>query len=582
MDKKFKWDLEAMYSSKEEIEKDFSKIEKLHEKVIELKKNPKENLKKLIILEEEISRITENVWVYAHMKKDEDSNVVESQKLDMRIQALGSKVFAEFSFLNPLILSLDEEESKKLLEDKELERFKLNIQKILRYRPHTLTDKEEFIISSYSPTVNAASEIYYYLTNTDMKFPKLINENYELKNNTFVELQMNKDRNLRKESFEKYYQVYKNFSNTIAASYYANIKAKYTTAKLKGFDSVRQMYLFTDDVDEKVYDSLIESVHQNLKYLHKYYEIKKRALNLEEQNMYDVYMPITTNFERKYTFEEAKKLVIDSVSVLGEEYVSVYKKAFDERWIDVEPRDGKRGGAYSSGTYDSFPYVLLNFNGTLSDVFTLAHEMGHSMHSYYARKFNTYQDHQYTIFVAEVASTFNEALLLDMLMKSAKNDEEKLYLVDFYLNSYKSTLFRQVMFAEFEREAHKKVESGMGLTAEDLNSLYLDLNKKYFGDAMISNEEIAFEWMRIPHFYSNFYVYKYATGFSASSILAQRVLNGEAGAIENYMEFLKDGSKHFPIDQLKIAGVDMSEPETVNKALEVFAKLVEELDKMIK
>lgn len=582
MDKKFKWDLEAMYSSKEEIEKDFSKIEKLHEKVIELKKNPKENLKKLIILEEEISRITENVWVYAHMKKDEDSNVVESQKLDMRIQALGSKVFAEFSFLNPLILSLDEEESKKLLEDKELERFKLNIQKILRYRPHTLTDKEEFIISSYSPTVSAASEIYYYLTNTDMKFPKLINENYELKNNTFVELQMNKDRNLRKESFEKYYQVYKNFSNTIAASYYANIKAKYTTAKLKGFDSVRQMYLFTDDVDEKVYDSLIESVHQNLKYLHKYYEIKKRALNLEEQNMYDVYMPITTNFERKYTFEEAKKLVIDSVSVLGEEYVSVYKKAFDERWIDVEPRDGKRGGAYSSGTYDSFPYVLLNFNGTLSDVFTLAHEMGHSMHSYYARKFNTYQDHQYTIFVAEVASTFNEALLLDMLMKSAKNDEEKLYLVDFYLNSYKSTLFRQVMFAEFEREAHKKVESGMGLTAEDLNSLYLDLNKKYFGDAMISNEEIAFEWMRIPHFYSNFYVYKYATGFSASSILAQRVLNGEAGAIENYMEFLKDGSKHFPIDQLKIAGVDMSEPETVNKALEVFAKLVEELDKMIK
>lgn len=582
MDKKFKWDLEAMYSSKEEIEKDFSKIEKLHEKVIELKKNPKENLKKLIILEEEISRITENVWVYAHMKKDEDSNVVESQKLDMRIQALGSKVFAEFSFLNPLILSLDEEESKKLLEDKELERFKLNIQKILRYRPHTLTDKEEFIISSYSPTVNAASEIYYYLTNTDMKFPKLINENYELKNNTFVELQMNKDRNLRKESFEKYYQVYKNFSNTIAASYYANIKAKYTTAKLKGFDSVRQMYLFTDDVDEKVYDSLIESVHQNLKYLHKYYEIKKRALNLEEQNMYDVYMPITTNFERKYTFEEAKKLVIDSVSVLGEEYVSVYKKAFDERWIDVEPRDGKRGGAYSSGTYDSFPYVLLNFNGTLSDVFTLAHEMGHSMHSYYARKFNTYQDHQYTIFVAEVASTFNEALLLDMLMKSAKNDEEKLYLVDFYLNSYKSTLFRQVMFAEFEREAHKKVESGMGLTAEDLNSLYLDLNKKYFGDAMISNEEIAFEWMRIPHFYSNFYVYKYATGFSASSILAQRVLNGEDGAIENYIEFLKDGSKHFPIDQLKIAGVDMSEPETVNKALEVFAKLVEELDKIIK
>lgn len=342
------------------------------------------------------------------------------------------------------------------------------------------------------------------------------------------------------------------------------------------------MFLYRDDVSTQVYDALVESIHTNLPYLHKYYEIKKRALGLDEQHMYDVYMPMTSKFEKKYTFEEAKELVIESVKPMGEEYVNNYKKAFEENWIDVEPRPGKRNGAYSSGSYDTKPFILLNFDGTLSSVFTLAHEMGHSLHSYYDRSTNDFLHSGYTIFVAEVASTFNEALLLDLLMKKAESEEELLYLTDFYVNNYKSTVFRQTMFAEFERDVHHKIENGEVLTKDDFSNIYFELNKKYFGDSMVSDEEIAYEWMRIPHFYSNFYVYKYAIGFTASSILVRRVLEGVENARENYIKFLKDGDNHFPIEQLKIAGVDMSNPETVNKSLETFRELVDKLDKLIK
>ena len=342
------------------------------------------------------------------------------------------------------------------------------------------------------------------------------------------------------------------------------------------------MYLYNDDVDVSVYDALIDSIHNNLNHIHKYYGIKKRALGLDEQHMYDVYMPITSDFDKKYTFEEAKNIVLESIKPLGEEYVNIAKKAFDDRWIDVEPREGKRSGAYSSGSYDTNPFILLNFNGTLESVFTLAHELGHSMHSYYDRNTNDYLHSGYTIFVAEVASTFNEALLLDYMMKNTEDEAEKLYLIGFYIDSYKSTVFRQTMFAEFEREVHAKIENGEILTKTDFSEIYHQLNKKYFGDAMISDEEIAYEWMRIPHFYSNFYVYKYATGFTASSILARRVLDGKENAIEDYIKFLKDGNKHFPIEQLKIAGVDMSKRETVDESLKIFANLVDELDGLIK
>ena len=582
MSESIKWDLTSIYESDDKAYEDLTNIQKDLDKLNELKKSPKENLIDLIILESDFSRKIEKLYSYSHLKKDEDSNVSKYQRLDKEVLNLANEFSTGISFLNPLLLSLTNDEIKELENEKRLKDHDLYLDRILRYKNHTLSDKEEAVLSTLSSARSTASNIYYYLTNSDMEFPYLEDFDTKITNVNFVQLQQSENRELRKQAFEAYYKTYNQFGNTIAQAYYSHIDNLVKIAKLKGYENVRQMFLFRDDVEEKVYDALIESVHNNLDYLQKYYEIKKRALGLEDQHMYDVYMPISSNFDKKYTFEEAKDLVIESVKPLGKEYVENYKKAFEENWIDADIREGKRGGAYSSGSYDTKPFILMNFDGSLSSVFTLAHEMGHSLHSYYDRSTNDYLHSGYTIFVAEVASTFNEALLLDLLMERAESEEEMIYLTDFYINNYKSTVFRQTMFAEFEREVHSKIEAKEVLTKDDFSKIYHDLNKKYFGDSIISDEEIAYEWMRIPHFYSNFYVYKYATGFSASSILAKRVLDGEEGAIEDYIKFLKDGANHFPIEQLKIAGVDMSKPETVNQSLDIFRKLVDKLDKLIK
>ncbi len=581
MTDKLTWNLESMYENDDLLEKDLEKVKNDLASVDEIIANPLDNIKEVLAAYESISRMIGHIYAYAHMRKDEDSRVSKYQKMNMEIQTVYTDFDTKFSFLTPFLLSLDEDKFEEIKNREDLADYKLTLEKIFRFKPYTLSEEEEKIISALSPVQQSPSEIYYYLTNADMHFPKLDSTEEKLSQATFVKLQTSEDREVRKEAFEKFYDTFSSFGNTIATSYYSNLKGITLEAKLRGYDSARQMELFRDDVDVKVYDALIQSIHNNMPAIHKYFEIKKRVLNLDEQHMYDVYMPITSDFDKEYTFEEAKELVIASVEPLGEEYQEIYKKAFEDRWMDVYPKDGKRGGAYSSGSYDSYPFVLLNFNGTLDSVFTLAHEMGHSMHSYYAKKNNSYLEHGYTIFAAEVASTFNEALLLDYLMKRVESDEEKLYLVDFYLNSFKSTVFRQTMFAEFERETHKLVEEGKGLTAEDFSKIYLDLNKDYFGPSMVSDERIGFEWMRIPHFYSDFYVYKYATGFTASTILANRVLRKEEGALENYFKFLKDGNKHFPIEQLRIAGIDMADPNTVDEALKVFEEHVEMLDKLV-
>lgn len=581
MTDKLTWNLESMYENDDLLEKDLEKVKNDLASVDEIIANPLDNIKEVLAAYESISRMIGHIYAYAHMRKDEDSRVSKYQKMNMEIQTVYTDFDTKFSFLTPFLLSLDEDKFEEIKNREDLADYKLTLEKIFRFKPYTLSEEEEKIISALSPVQQSPSEIYYYLTNADMHFPKLDSTEEKLSQATLVKLQTSEDREVRKEAFEKFYDTFSSFGNTIATSYYSNLKGITLEAKLRGYDSARQMELFRDDVDVKVYDALIQSIHNNMPAIHKYFEIKKRVLNLDEQHMYDVYMPITSDFDKEYTFEEAKELVIASVEPLGEEYQEIYKKAFEDRWMDVYPKDGKRGGAYSSGSYDSYPFVLLNFNGTLDSVFTLAHEMGHSMHSYYAKKNNSYLEHGYTIFAAEVASTFNEALLLDYLMKRVESDEEKLYLVDFYLNSFKSTVFRQTMFAEFERETHKLVEEGKGLTAEDFSKIYLDLNKDYFGPSMVSDERIGFEWMRIPHFYSDFYVYKYATGFTASTILANRVLRKEEGALENYFKFLKDGNKHFPIEQLRIAGIDMADPNTVDEALKVFEEHVEMLDKLV-
>lgn len=581
MTEELRWDLESIYDDDNSVDKDLNKIDGLLKEVIELKKDVDDNLVELILKDSEISRILHKLGAYSHMKKDEDSGVTKYQKIDKEVSNLYNKISSEFAFLNPKLLSLDEDEIKKLKNDERLKSYDIYLERILRYKDHTLSDKEEEIISKLSSSIYTSSDIYYYLTNTDMKFPYLEEYDTQITNVNFTTLQLDPNRKLREDVFKAFYNKYNELGNTISQSYYSHINSLSKLANIRGYNSIREMYLYRDDVSTDVYDALIDSVHNNFKHIHKYYKIKKRALNLDEQHMYDVYMPISDKFEKKYSFEEAKDLIIESVKPLGEDYVNNLKKAFEERWIDLNPRENKRGGAYSSGSYDTKPFILMNYDETLNSVFTLAHELGHSLHSYYDRSTNDYLHSGYTIFVAEVASTFNEALLLDLLLKKAESKEEKLYLTDFYLNSFKSTVFRQTMFAEFEREVHAKIENGEVLTKKEFSEIYLELNKEYFGDSMISDEEIAYEWMRIPHFYSNFYVYKYATGFTASQILARKVLDREENAVENYLEFLKDGNKHFPIEQLKIAGIDMSKRETVDKALEIFEELVEELDKMI-
>ena len=581
MTNKIKWDLTTIYKSDRDLENDLEKVESNLDKIEALKENIGKNITDILLLDVDTSRVLEKAYSYAHMKKDEDANVTKYQKIDKKVMNLYNKYITKMSFLVPYLISLPEEKANEIKSDEKLKDFDVALMKVFRKREHTLSDKEEKVISTLSSSRETASNMYYYLTNVDIKFPYLEKWDKQITNVSFTNIQTEEDRELREISFKEYYNAYNQFGNTIAQSYYSHVDAAVKISQIRNYDNVRKMFLFNDDVDEKVYDTLIDSVHEYLPSLHKYYEIKKRELGLDEQHMYDVYMSISPEFEKKYTWEEAKDLVIESVKPLGDEYVEIYKKAFVEKWIDAEIREGKRGGAYSSGSYDTKPFILMNFDGTLNSLFTLAHEMGHSLHSYYDRNNNSYLHSGYTIFVAEVASTFNEALLLNLLLDKAENDKEKIYLIDFYINSYKSTVFRQTMFAEFERDVHKKIESGEVLTKEDFSRLYLELNKKYFGNAMVSDEEIAYEWMRIPHFYSNFYVYKYATGFAASSILAKRILDGEEGSREKYIEFLKDGAKHFPIEQLKIAGVDMSNPETVNQSLEIFKNLVETLENML-
>lgn len=581
MTNKIKWDLTTIYKSDRDLDNDLEKVENNLDKIEKLKENIGKNITDILLLDVDTSRVLEKAYSYAHMKKDEDANVTKYQKIDKKVMNLYNKYITKMSFLVPYLISLPEEKANEIKSDEKLKDFDVALMKVFRKREHTLSDKEEKVISTLSSSRETASNMYYYLTNVDMKFPYLEKWDKQITNVNFTNIQTEEDRELREISFKEYYNAYNQFGNTIAQSYYSHVDAAVKISQIRNYDNVRKMFLFNDDVDEKVYDTLIDSVHEYLPSLHKYYEIKKRELGLDEQHMYDVYMSISPEFEKKYTWEEAKDLVIESVKPLGDEYVEIYKKAFVEKWIDAEIREGKRGGAYSSGSYDTKPFILMNFDGTLNSLFTLAHEMGHSLHSYYDRNNNSYLHSGYTIFVAEVASTFNEALLLNLLLDKAENDKEKIYLIDFYINSYKSTVFRQTMFAEFERDVHKKIESGEVLTKEDFSRLYLELNKKYFGNAMVSDEEIAYEWMRIPHFYSNFYVYKYATGFAASSILAKRILDGEEGSRGKYIEFLKDGAKHFPIEQLKIAGVDMSNPETVNQSLEIFKNLVETLENML-
>ncbi len=538
-----------------------------------------------LLFDDKLSQKIERLYVYARMRSDEDTTVQRYQDMFSRAQTLSYRAAENSSFLVPEILSMDRELLEQYMAaDNGIGHFKRALEIILARRDHTLSgEMEELLAQSYDAT-QGASQIFTMFNNADVKFPVITGENGEgiqVTHGNYISLMENQDRRIRKDAFEGLYSVYEQFSNTLAAAFSSNVKQAVFYAKAKKYASSREYYLADNEVPELVYDNLVKAVRENIVKLHEYTRVRKDVLGVDELHMYDLYVPMVAAADRRYTYEEAKSIVLEGLAPLGEEYLSLLKQGFDSRWIDVYENEGKRSGAYSWGTYGSHPYVLLNFHGTLNDVFTLAHEMGHSIHTWYSDRNQPFTYAGYKIFVAEVASTCNEALLIRHLLKKAGSREEKAYLLNHFLESFRGTLFRQTMFAEFEDMAHKKAARGESLTAESLCSIYRQLNADYFGPAMTVDRQIDYEWERIPHFYTPFYVYQYATGFSAAVAISSRIMSGEPGALEGYKKFLSGGCSMKPIDLLKLCGVDMSTTRPVDEALGFFGELIEEFKKCI-
>lgn len=584
----YTWDLESMYKNKEEWEADVKKVSQLADdfskyqgKVI----SSGENLLNTIEAMNEMYRIASKVYSYSSMKLDEDTRVGESQAMANKALATYVKVDEVTSFVTPEILEIDEETLEKYYEEVEgLRLYKQYLSEILRQKDHVLSAKEESLLAQMGELASAPQQIFSMLDNADMKFPTIKDEKgneVEITHGNFIPLMENKNREVRKAAFEGLYSTYKKFENTYAQTLNGNTKKNIFYAKVRNYKSSIEASLDKNNIPVLVYDNLINSIQDNLDSMYKYMDIRKRALGVDELHMYDLYTPIVQDMDITMDYEEGKKLILEGLKPLGKEYESILKEGFESRWIDVYETPGKRSGAYSGGAYDSKPFILLNYHDTLDNVFTIAHELGHSIHSYLTRKHQPFVYGRYSIFVAEVASTTNEALLLDYLLKNVKDEKERLYLLNHYLEMFRTTVFRQTMFAEFERDIYEYAEKGGALTAEYLSSTYKKLNEKYYGPNVIVDDEIAMEWARIPHFYFNFYVYQYATGFSAAVDLAQQILTEGDEAVARYLDFLRSGSSDYPINVLKAAGVDMTTEKPVNNAMKVFKELVDEMDKLI-
>lgn len=574
------WNLKEFFETDEDFENELKSISSELDTLEELSENIGDNFLEFFTKVFEIMPRFE-IGAYSTFNLHKDMREPKSQDMASRVDSLSDRFSLIISGLEPYILSLSDEDAKNFISENNLDIYKNFFDKILRNREHVLSESEEKIINAFKPVAGGYQESYTMLKNADLEFPKLESKDVKLTEANYVDLLKDEDREVREETFTKYYETMRKTQNTTASLLKNNVKALTIEAKLRGFNSAREMELFTDNVDTKVYDNLIDAVHESFDTIHEYYKIKKEKLGLEKMHMYDVYLPMSSESSKKIEFEEARDIVLEAFKPLGEEYIEVLKEGFENNWIDVYPSEGKINGAYSWGVYDRHPFVLLNHTDNLDSLFTLAHELGHAMHSYYSNKNNDFVNSDYTIFAAEVASTTNELLLLNYLLDNTKSDEERFYLLDHYADSFKQTVFRQTMFAEFEKITHEKTEKGEALTLESFNEIYYGLNKKYFGEHVISDKEIEFEWARIPHFYRNFYVYKYSTGFLSAVVLSEKILRGTDEDKENYLNFLKDGSNHFPIDQLRSAGVKIDEKETLKSSLDVFRKVVDELKESI-
>ena len=585
IESKYKWKIDEMYNSQDSINNDIKKVEDLINKIKEYKGKldlSKDNLYNALKISVDASRILSNLYVYTHMKLHEDTRINENQAVATKIEMLSTELSMATSYMVPEIISIDEIKLDEYLTSDQLSFYKKYINDILREKPHTLTEKEEEILAAVSDLSGVAENVYDMLSYADLEFPEIENEEgkkVKLTNSNFSLFLKSKNRKVRKDAFEAVYSTYDKYKNTFASTLYGGIKSEIFYAKMRKHKSAIEGSLFNDDVSIDVYNNLILAMDENLNSLNKYIDLKKKFLNLDDIHMYDLYVPLTENFDMNIPYEKAQEIILKALSPLGEEYLSIIKRAFSEGWIDVYENEGKQGGAYSWGSYDSHPYILMNYHDDLNSLFTLIHELGHSVHSYYSRKSQEYLYSDYKIFVAEVASTLNELLLINYLLENSTSKEERIYLLNYYLEQFRTTVYRQTMFVEFEKITHEKVENKEPLTAKEFIDIYYDLNKKYYGKSCCVDKEIGLEWARIPHFYSNFYVYKYATGFSAASALSSQILSEGKVAVDRYINFLKSGGSEYPLNQLRAAGVDMEKKESVDEALKVFEELVSKLEK---
>ena len=580
-----KWDLSTVYQTTQEWKEAFQATKHAFTLFPELEKTM---LKSADSLYQTIRQITETgeqvnrVYTYAHLKYSEDTTNPEAKKLMGQAQNLLTAFSEATSFFDTDLLTLKPEQLDAFLNESEsLREYEILLRDAFRYQPHTLSKAEEKILASFQKERETASDVYEALTSADLKFGTILNEDgesVELTDTNYTVFLRSSDRLVRKLAFKTLYSAYQNHKNTFAGLYAGQLEAEKVIAKVRNFDSALQMSLFADYVTPEIYNNIIKSISGHLDVLFRYYRLKRKVLGLKEMHIYDIYLPMLPDSQKEYTYPEAVEEVLSAVEIFGTEYTEILRKGYADRWVDVMPNEGKVGGAFSGGCATTNPFILLNFQNTEEDVSTLAHESGHSMHSYFTRKNNPLQYADYTIFVAEVPSTVNELVLAYYRLEHSQSREEKLSILNHLLELYKGTIYRQIMFAEFEKITHELSEQGEILTAELLSEKYYALNEKYFGGEVVLDKEIAMEWMRVPHFYYNFYVYKYAVGLTAASHIVKRIRNHEAGALEDYFAFLKLGTKKNPIDSLKVAGVDMTKTDAFDSAVEMFSQLLDEFE----